>query len=226
MSTAERTPRKHLRLSDEAANHVRERILAGELAAGTFMRPEVVADELGISATPAREGLLSLVSDGFLRVEPRRGFVVAALAPRDIEDAYAAQALLAGELAARAATQIRQVELEQLSVVQAELAAASARSDLETHEARNHDFHRRIYAIADAPKLLWLLRSTLQYAPRRSFASIPGWPAQALRQHDGILAALAQGDRDAARQAMADHITEAGRLLSVHLKAPPARVSR
>ena len=220
MSDSDRDARRHPRLSDQAARHVREGILSGGLAAGTFIRPEALADELGISATPAREGLLSLVSDGFLRVEPRRGFVVATLTSQDIQDAYTAQALLAGELAARAAERMSTGDGERLTIVQQELAAASARADVDTHEARNHEFHRGIYAIAGAPKLLWLLRSTLQYAPRTHFADIPGWPAEALRHHDAILAALIDGDSQTARVAMAEHIMEAGRLLSVHLSGP------
>ena len=217
MSTPTSRARKPLRLSDQAAGHVRERILAGELPAGTFIRPEVLAEELEISATPAREGLLTLVSDGFLRVEPRRGFVVVALAQRDIEDAYAAQALLAGELAARAAVRISTDELAELRALQDELAEASTRSDMLTHEARNHDFHRVIYAIADAPKIRWLLRATLNYAPRSTYAAIPGWPTEAVVHHEAILTALANRDANAARATMAAHITEAGRLLSAHL---------
>ena len=220
MSEIPRRTRRPLRLSDQAAGHIRERILAGHLAAGTFIRPEVLAEELDISATPAREGLLTLVSDGFLRVEPRRGFVVAALAQRDIEDAYTAQALLAGELAARAATTASNQDLTTLRALQDELTAASARSDMHTQEARNHDFHRAIYALADAPKLRWLLRATLNYAPRSTYASIPGWPAEAVVHHEAILNALTVRDADAARAAMSAHITEAGRLLCAHLVTP------
>lgn len=65
-----RTP--PLRLSDLAAAHVRELIVSGQLRAGEFIRPETVADDLGISATPAREGLLLLQTEGFLTIEPRK----------------------------------------------------------------------------------------------------------------------------------------------------------
>jgi DNA-binding GntR family transcriptional regulator len=49
---------RRMRLSDEAAAHVRDLIVAGKLKGGEFIRPEAVAERLGISATPIREGLL------------------------------------------------------------------------------------------------------------------------------------------------------------------------
>jgi DNA-binding GntR family transcriptional regulator len=68
-----------LRLSDVAADHIRELIVSGQLPAGQFIRPETVAEELGISATPVREGLLQLQTDGFVTIAPRRGWSVSAL---------------------------------------------------------------------------------------------------------------------------------------------------
>ena len=42
------------RRSDLVARHVREEILGGRLKAGDFVRPDWVASQLGVSATPAR----------------------------------------------------------------------------------------------------------------------------------------------------------------------------
>jgi Bacterial regulatory proteins, gntR family len=77
--------------------------LADMSGAGGFIRPETVAEDLGISATPVREGLLQLQTEGFLTVELRRGFTVTALSRDDVRDIYDAQALLGGELTARTA---------------------------------------------------------------------------------------------------------------------------
>jgi len=48
-----RRKRHRPRLSDAAAAHVRELIISGQRSAGEFIRPETVAQELDISATPA-----------------------------------------------------------------------------------------------------------------------------------------------------------------------------
>ncbi len=197
---------------------MRERILAGDLRAGEFIRSETVADELDISATPAREGLLVLQSEGFLRVMPRKGFVVAPLDPKDIEDVFTAQSLLAGELAARATTNTDPSVVSSLERIQDSLEEAAQLKNYDEVERLNHAFHRTVYALADSPKLQWLVGSTLGYAPRKFFAAIPGWPEASARDHRRIVELLAAGDSDGAREAMAEHILDAGRLLTSHVQ--------
>src|ERR1700728_2398733 len=97
-------PRRQL--SDEVASYVRELIMSGHLQPGDFIRQERIADELELSATPVREGLLCLKGEGFVQLKPRRGFVVAPLSAADIRDLFTAQALLAGELVGRAAVRM------------------------------------------------------------------------------------------------------------------------
>jgi DNA-binding GntR family transcriptional regulator len=213
----DRVRRPPPRLSDEAATYVRELIISAQLTAGEFIRPESVADDLGISATPAREGLLQLQSEGFLRVEPRRGFVVSSLSPKDVSDAFDAQALLAGELCARTASLLTVAGLATLQEIQDALESAAGRGDLAEVEELNFEFHRSIYRVSDAPKIRWLLATTLKYAPRRFYPTIGGWPAASSRDHRAILTALQVADPEAARLAMADHIRQAGLLLAQHL---------
>jgi DNA-binding GntR family transcriptional regulator len=213
-----RRPRRP-RLSDEVAAHVREQIVSGQLRPGEFVRPEKVAEEVGVSATPAREGLLTLQSEGFLRVEPRRGFVVAPLSRADIEDTFAAQALLGGELAARAAARADDAFVDGLAALQGRLRDAAARGELDLVEELNFAFHRTLYRRAGSPKLSWLLGATLGYAPRRLWATVEGWPDLTVHDHEEVLDALRARDADRARSAMAEHIRAAGQALLEHVAA-------
>ncbi len=208
-----------LRLSDLAAAHVRELIVAGQLPAGEFVRPETVADELGISATPAREGLLLLQTEGFLTIEPRRGFSVTALSSADIRDIYDAQALLGGELTARAARVISAELVDRLEAIQSELEQAAVDEDYEAVERLNHRFHETIYRLAGSRKISWLIKTTLRYAPRKFFAAVEGWPEASAQDHRAIIEHLRAGDEEAARSAMANHVRNAGALLAEHLAA-------
>ncbi|HVV08143.1 GntR family transcriptional regulator [Amycolatopsis sp.] len=203
-------------LSEEVADHVRELIISGRLRAGEYIRQERIADELGLSATPVREGLLALKGEGFVALKPRRGFVVSPLSAADVVDLFAAQALLAGELVARAATRMGEADLDRLTALHAELREAAAVRDGDLVERLNHEFHRFINLAAEAPRLAWMLSITARFAPRRFFASIPGWPRASAQDHATILAALAEGDSEAAREAMIRHIDNAGALLAVH----------
>ncbi|MGV9481467.1 GntR family transcriptional regulator [Gordonia aichiensis] len=209
-----RSRRRRPRLSDEAAEHVRELIVSGQLEPGQFIRPEIMAAELDISATPMREGLLTLQSEGLLRVEPRRGFVVAPLSAADIEDVFTGQSLLAGELAARATSRMGSDDLDALVRIQADLEKAADTADYDEVERLNHVFHRMIYSAADSPKLSWMIKGSLNYAPRRFFASVEGWPQASAADHRAIIAGLRARDAEKARAAMVAHIRNAGHLLA------------
>ncbi|WP_395109201.1 GntR family transcriptional regulator [Actinomadura sp. SCN-SB] len=205
-------------LSDEVAAYVRDLIMSGRVRHGEFLRLERIADDLGVSVTPVREALLSLRGEGFVRLEPRRGFMPAPLTRQDVHDLFEAQAYFAGELAARAAAQITEDELAALDRTQEDLERASRLRDSEAIERANHHFHRVINLSARSPKTAWLLQLVVRYAPRRFYASIQGWSQASVDDHHLVLAALRAGDGEAARQAMRTHIRHAGTLLVVHLE--------
>lgn len=214
--------RRRPQLSDEVASYVRELILSGRLAAGEYLRLDRLAADLGMSSTPVREGLLLLRGEGFLQLEPRRGFVVVPLTEGDISDMYAVQADVAGELAARAATRLSDADLDSLRKLQSLLEDAARQDRPDDVERLNHAVHRTINRAAASPKLSWFLSVVVRYTPRRFFATITGWPEASLHDHGRILAALAERDADAAREAMRAHILHAGALLTRHLAGPGA----
>jgi DNA-binding GntR family transcriptional regulator len=206
-------------LSDEVAGHVRELILSGALRPGEFIRQERIAEELELSATPVREGLLSLKGDGFVLLKPRRGFVVAPLDGADVRDVYTAQALLAGELAARAAERATEDDLAELQRLHEELREADSAHNGDRVERLNHEFHRTINLCAASPRLAWMLSIGTKFAPRRFFPSIPGWSRASAQDHAAIIAALLDQDGEAARHAMTVHMENAGALLAEHFEA-------
>jgi DNA-binding GntR family transcriptional regulator len=213
-------PRRQL--SDEVASYVRELIMSGNLRPGDFIRQERIADELQLSATPVREGLLSLRGEGFVELKPRRGFVVAPLSASDVRDLFTAQALLAGELVSRATVRMGPDDLRQLTEVHEALRKAAADGDGELVENLNHDFHRRINLTAGAPRLAWMLSISTKFAPRRFFATIPGWSMASAQDHAAIISAISSRDAEAARAAMMQHMENAGELLAANFDSVAA----
>src|SRR3954464_12370408 len=104
VSLNSRSGRRRQQLPEEVASYVRELIISGSVRPGEFLRMERIAEAVGVSNTPVREGLLALRSEGFVRLVPRRGVVVEPFSRQDIHDIFWTQGVLAGELAARAAT--------------------------------------------------------------------------------------------------------------------------
>ena len=136
-----RRKRRRPRLSDEVAAHVRELIISGQLTAGEFIRPETVAQELDISAKRGGRASSRCRARASSRCNPGAGFLVSPLSAQDIHDTFAAQALLAGELAARAAVVATPVGVRALEDLQTGLDAATERGDYDQVEQLNFEFH-------------------------------------------------------------------------------------
>ncbi|TVT51538.1 GntR family transcriptional regulator [Amycolatopsis rhizosphaerae] len=206
-------------LSEKVAAYVREGIMVGEFRAGEYIRTERLAQELGVSPTPVREALMLLGSEGTVRWEPRRGYRVVPLTPRDVSDLFDVQAFIAGELAARAAEALPDTELDRLEKLQADLEAADRAQLPEEVDRLNFEIHRTINKASDSHRMATLLNLTVSYVPLRFFGTIEGWSSASAHDHAPIFTALRERDTAAARTAMREHIRHIGDLLVAHLKA-------
>ncbi|OBG24712.1 GntR family transcriptional regulator [Mycobacterium sp. 852002-51057_SCH5723018] len=210
-------------LSDDVARFIRRRIFDGTYAAGSYVRLDQLAAELGISVTPVREALFALRAEGLIDQQPRRGFMVLPVTGRDVTDVANVQGYVGGELAARAALNITGDQLRELKEIQAELEQAYsstlAGDDHERTVRLNHEFHRAINVAADSPKLAQLMSQITRYAPESVFPTITGWPDQSMKDHRRILSALKKHDAKLARAAMSEHLAAGAVPLIDHLTA-------
>lgn len=196
-------------LPEEVATYVRELIISGEVKQGEFLRMEPIAEAVGVSNTPVREGLLLLRSDGFVQLVPRRGFVVAPFTEQDIRDLFWAQAMLGGELAARAAARITPEVLNRLEDMNREYDANLKSGDTDYLADLGHQFHREINLAAESHRLARLQGSVVKNLPNRFYAAIEGQLVDSNEGHPQILEALKARDPERARAIMADHLTHA-----------------
>ncbi|WP_199747596.1 MULTISPECIES: GntR family transcriptional regulator [Actinomadura] len=207
-----------LQLADEVAARIRELIVDGRVRPGEHLRLERLAAEFRISVTPVREALKSLRAEGFVVLEPRRGFVVAPLSKQDVTDLFWVQAGIAAELAARAAAALDDAALGDLDAFHHALEQARTVHRPDLMEQHNRDFHRRINVAAASPKLAWSMGTAARYVPRGMFGDVPDWPRLAVRDHRRVLDALRAGDGPGAGAEMRAHVLRAGELLVAHLE--------
>jgi len=199
---------KRPQLPAEVAAYVRGLIISGTVQPGDFLRMEPIAEAVGVSNTPVREGLLALQSEGFVRLVPRRGFVVAPFSPQDVHDLFWAQAQLAGELAARAAVKITPEELKRLAAVHKLHEEAMDAGDRDLVSALGHDFHRHINRAADSYRLALLLNTIVKQLPSEFYVNIEGQLAATVKKHRRLMTALRKHDADKARSLMEEHVLE------------------
>lgn len=85
---------KTLSISETVASTVREFIVDGSLPDGERINEVHLADQLGVSRTPLREGLGQLMADGVITKAPRRGFFVVPMTLEEFNQLYAIRPLL------------------------------------------------------------------------------------------------------------------------------------
>ncbi|KHL01491.1 GntR family transcriptional regulator [Sinomonas humi] len=204
------TPRAHpsrrTQLPEEVAAYVREQIMSGNLTPGQFLRLEPIAEAVGVSITPVREGLVALSNEGFVTAVPRRGFVVAPFTRQDVRDLFWAQSRLAGELAARAAKQITREELDLLGNVMEQCAVATKRGDADEIGRLGHQFHRIINVAARSDRLARLLAGVVKHLPNQYYASLEAHVSTAPLEHQEIFDALSKRQAKRARTLTEAHI--------------------
>jgi DNA-binding GntR family transcriptional regulator len=208
----------HWQLSQVVASHLRELIVSGKLKSGQFLRIDTVAKWLKVSMTPVREGMLMLQNESFVRLIPRRGFVVNSFSKEDLLDLFWAQATIGGELASRAATRISQTDLARLQDNQAQYVSAIEANDKDQVAHLGHQFHRIINLAAASPRLALLLGSLTKQLPNRFYAEIEGHLKETVDDHPLILDAIRIHDAKAAGSLMSHHINSAGEALVVMLE--------
>jgi DNA-binding GntR family transcriptional regulator len=221
-------------LSEHVARHVRGLILSGHVHQGDFLRLERLARDLDVSVTPVREALMALRSEGFVTLEPNRGFAVARLSQRDVYDMFLVKAQVAEELAARAARLVTPEMLASLVAIQDAFEDAARTHDLPALEALNDEFHSVINDAAESPKLSFFYSAASYGAtlplelwdekqPARQSHVLDLLIEPSLVEHHAIIEALKRRDAEGARSAMREHLLHGGEVVIEHLQRTEVR---
>lgn len=108
--------------SQRAYRHIRKKLLDGSVSPGARLSYGTIGKEIGISATPVREAVGQLASEGFVELVPQLGAVVRELTRDEAIELYELREALESFAAAHAADRISARQLGELT----ENLAASA----------------------------------------------------------------------------------------------------
>ncbi|CAB1370448.1 GntR family transcriptional regulator [Denitratisoma oestradiolicum] len=195
-------------LYQEVAERLRVRIFAHDMAPGSWVDEQALADEFGISRTPMREALKVLAAEGLVVLKPRRGCYVAELSEQDLDEVFPVMALLEGRAALEAAGKASDADLARLAALHAELERHGAAADADRFFAVNDAFHAALQEIAGNRWLQHLIDDTRKMIKltRRHSLLVEGRLDQSLAEHRQILEALQARNPERAARAMHDHL--------------------
>jgi DNA-binding GntR family transcriptional regulator len=196
---------------DQAADHLRERILRGEMAPGTPLREAALAKRLGVSRNTLRETLFRLERDALVRHEAHRGAAVASPGSIDVDDIFAVRQLLESAGLDRAAE--GPAARAALRAAVDDLEARAEAADWEGYAIAEGRFHGALVDALGSPRMSELYRrclGELRLALIEVDQSIgPHAPRPYVGEHRAIVERLEAGRIEAARALLARHLDEA-----------------
>lgn len=205
-------------LSEEVADHVRTRIMSGQVRPGDFIRLDETAAALGVSVTPVREALLTLRGEGLVDLVPRRGYLVSPMSRQDIEDIFWLQASLSKRIVSRAIVHMSTEAIENHAYLVEDFEDAAATGDADAVVRTQYAIHRSVNRASQSDKLSRFLSNAARYMPYHLYAEDPAWRATALEDNRRLLEALQGGDEAAAHEVVDREFSNGARLLIDHLE--------
>ena len=218
------SPKVHSTKSQLAAEAVREAILGGRLRPGQRLLTRDLENMLGLSATPIREALRALESEGFVVNSPHRGICVARFDTNDAKEIYDIRAVMEGHAAALTAEQMQPDEHETLDRLVSVMADAVSNGDMREVKRTNQAFHEQIWKSSGSVRLRTMCSDLWRAFPWGTLRrSSPDRPAQSLEEHREIVDRIRSRDGQGAARAMERHVRNA---LSEHLASVTAETSQ
>ena len=189
---------------------LREAILRGDLKPGQQLKQQDLAEWLGMSATPVREVLRILETEGLLEHIPHKGVFVSEASPEDTVEITPIRVALETLAVRMYVERVEDAELDELEKLIDQMEEAWQQMDLVQLRRTNYHFHSTIYTGAGSEMLQGFIERLWPRFATDLLWMIPGRAEQSIDQHRAIVEALKKRDADLAAQRMADHINTAG----------------
>jgi DNA-binding GntR family transcriptional regulator len=197
-------------LVDAAHQAIKEAIREHVFPPGYQAAEADIARQLGMSRTPIHEAMTRLQEEGLVRILPRRGILVCALTPEDIQEIYEVIIALEGAAAERIALSpeaMRAPLLETLEAATDAMEAALEGDDLSSWARADEHFHDAMVSRCGNRRLTRMVGTVTDQSHRSRTLTLQlrPKPVRSAAEHRAIILAIRSGDGAAANQAARAH---------------------
>ena len=202
-------------LGDSAYREMKERLIRGVYEPGYKMTVRAVAEDLGVSSTPARDAINRLTSDGALVYAGPKTVIVPVLNESDLKEITLVRLALEGLAAERAAAEGSSQIVEKLREIQEKINSALEEKDYTAALRHNKDFHFTVYCQAHLPHLITMIESLWLRIGPSLYNLYPEFAEgkQGVRNHEMAMEALGERDSAALKAAFESDIRDGYRCL-------------
>ncbi|WP_069812744.1 GntR family transcriptional regulator [Streptomyces sp. TP-A0874] len=195
-------------LRDQALVIVRQAIVSGEIRPNEIYSASALATRLGVSNSPVREAMLTLVNQGILEPVRNRGFRIVPISEHDLDEIGEMRRMLEIPGVVALVDRARDEDIEALRPVATEIEEAARRGDVSVFLEADRRFHLGLLALGGNSRLvdtIAQLRDQTRLYGVNALAE-QGTLQQTAPEHFEILDALLARDAAAVERIMARHL--------------------
>lgn len=192
-------------LNEQVYRSLLSSITQGTIPPGTELREQHLAKQMNVSATPVREAIRRLASDGLVEIIPYHGAVVRTLDQEEISQAYACREALERLAIAECIRHVKPADIQALYELVETYHQAENFSEICDY---SQQFDSYLYNLC-GNRILHGLLGTLKgiIARDRKYSSVNvDRRHEIYQEHKAIIQALEAKDIDAAQNAVSIHI--------------------
>jgi DNA-binding GntR family transcriptional regulator len=199
---------RRVSLREQALDVVRQALVSGEIKPGDIYSAAALAERLGVSNSPVREAMLTLVHEGLMEAVPNRGFRVVPLSNVDLDEVYQLRLLLEVPAMVQLTERGIAAERDRLTALAQDIERAAADRDVIRFLETDRAFHLELLGLLGNRRLVSIvanLRDQTRLYGLKALAQQDKLGASAA-EHRRLLAAIAAGHTEAVDRLTRAHL--------------------
>jgi DNA-binding GntR family transcriptional regulator len=200
---------RQVSLRDQALAVIRQGLIMGEIVPGEIYSAASLAGKLGVSNSPVREAMLTLVNQGVMETVRNRGFRVVPLSPQDVQNVYDLRLLLEVPSMGRLARSGLAVGSEdQFAELASQIVTSSKQQDMVGYLEYDRQFHLGLLDLLDNPRLTAIVENLRDQTRLLGLKELSerGLLTASAEEHMPILEAILAADPELAERLTTAHL--------------------
>jgi len=195
-------------LKELALEHLRDRIIGGDLKMGQVLSERGISDELGVSKSPVREALAQLRDEGLVTIEPQKGARVFTLSEHEVDQICDFRQAIETAAFEIALTRNQKKLAKDMARIVKEMGAARKSGNESKYLSLDTAFHQAIFQNCGND---YLSASYDRYvgkigALRTHLSALPHHTELSFEEHVSLAEAVERSDMSEIRRLLAEHI--------------------
>jgi DNA-binding GntR family transcriptional regulator len=195
-------------------------IRTGRLAPGQQIRQDALAAELGVSRTPLRQALNTLLAEGLVRHTPNVGYFVVRLSAGELAEVYLVREVLEEQLLRT--IDFGKLDMGGIKALAAEIETVMERQDVHEITRLNREFHFAIFSASELNIVRRFVTSawSMSEGYRSIYVAEPIARERVAQEHLRLVTALERRDLDEVIAVANAHRSAARDIVSAFIGRP------